>query len=146
MDLKEALLKSMAEVCSLYGMEPQFQQDTEGSLLATDQVNVMISFGPNPKGKITFGFNRARALKIATAMLGEEAESLDLKTGNILSEFATFITGLAIGKTAVIGAISFSAPIIITGTNVHAVISRLKVKQLVFQIDDDLLLLTYCIE
>jgi len=146
MDLKEALMKSMAEVCSLYGMTPQFQQETEGSLMATDQVNVMISFGPNPKGKITFGFNLTRALKIAAAMLGEEVESFNLKARTILSEFATFNTSLAIGKTAVFGAISFSAPIIITGTNVHAVISRLKAKQLVFQIEDDLMLLTYCIE
>jgi CheY-specific phosphatase CheX len=146
MELKDAFIKAVLEVCALYSLQGDFKHINEENLLATNEVNVMISFAQNPKGKVIFGFSRNRALKIASAMLGREVESLDTAAKNVIGEFVTFITSLAIGKTAVIGAMYFSAPVIVTGTNVFLMISRQKSNQLVFQIHDDETLLTYCIE
>jgi CheY-specific phosphatase CheX len=146
MEFNEAFIQSILEVCSLYKMQPQFKQDTEGNLMATDQVNVMISFAQALKGKAIFGFSQDRALKIASAMLGWEVKSFDLTAQNAIAEFIAFITSLAIGKMNIIGSVHFSTPFFVTGNNLSLMISRLKANQKVFQIQDDLMLLTYCIE
>lgn len=147
MELKEAFIQSVLEVCFLYKIESQFQQDTEKNLIdAIDQVNVMISFTQTPKGKAIFGFSQDRAIKIASAMLGQEVKSFDLTAKKAVGEFTAFITSLAIGKTKISSSVYFSDPLIVTGNNLLVMISRLKAKQLVFQIEDDLMLFTYCIE
>jgi CheY-specific phosphatase CheX len=146
MELKEAFIQSVLEVCSLYKMPTQFKQNTEGNLMATDQVNVMISFTQALKGKAIFGFSHDRALMIASAMLGQEVNSFDLTAKNAIGEFIAFITSLAIGKMVVIGSVYFAAPFFVTGNNLFLMTSRLKANQLVFQIQDDLMLLTYCSE
>lgn len=146
MELKEAFIKAILEVCALYNLQGEYKHTSEENLLVTNDVNVMISFAQNPKGKAIFGFSQKRALKIASAMLGQEVQSLDAAAKNVIGEFITFITSLAIGKTAVIGSMYFSAPVIVSGTNVYLRVSRQKSSQLVFQVHDDEMFLTYCIE
>jgi CheY-specific phosphatase CheX len=146
MELKDAFVKAVLEVCSLYGIQGEFKQTAEENLLTTNDVSVMISFAQNPKGKAIFGFSQKRALTIASSMLDQEVQSLDAAAKNVIGEFTTFITSLAIGKTAVIGSMYFSAPVIVTGTNVFLMVSRQKSSQLVFQIQDDEMYLTYSIE
>jgi CheY-specific phosphatase CheX len=146
MELREAFIKAVLEVYALYTIQGEFKQIAEENMLATHDVNVMISFAPNPKGKVICGFSRKGALQIAAAMLGREVLSLDTAAYNAMGEFITFITSLAIGKTAVIGSMYFSVPVIVTGTNVYLMISRQKSSQLVFQMPDDEMLLAYCIE
>ena len=146
MELKEAFVKAVLEVCALYSIQGDFKGTVEENLLATNDVNVMISFGQNPKGKAIFGFSPKRALKIASAMLGQEVDTLDAAAKNVIGEFITFVTSLAIGKTAVIGSMYFSAPVIVTGANVYLMVARQKTVQLVFQVHDDEMLLTFCLE
>lgn len=147
MELNEAFVQSVLEVCYLYKIQSQFQRGAEENLIAAaDQVNVMVNFTQTPKGKAIFAFSQKRALKIASAMLGQDVKSFDLTAKKVVTEFTTFITGLAIGKMKISSSISFSDPILLTGNNIMVMLSRLKSKQLVFQIEDDLMLLTHCIE
>lgn len=146
MEIKEAFVKAVLEVFSLYGIEGDFTGTVEENLLKTNDVNVMISFGQNPKGKAIFGLSRNRVLDIASAMLGQEVETLDAASKNVIGEFVTFVTSLAIGKTAVMGSMYFSAPVIVTGSNVYLMVSRQKTVQLVFQMHDDEMYLTFCLE
>jgi CheY-specific phosphatase CheX len=146
MEFKDAFIKAVLEVFTLYSIRGEYVKTVEENLLTTNDINVMISFGQSPKGKAIFGFTRNRALKIASAMLGQEVEVIDAAVKNVISEFITFVTSLAIGKTAVIGSMYFSAPIIVTGNNVFLIVSRQKSSQLVFQIQDDEMYLTYCLE
>jgi CheY-specific phosphatase CheX len=147
MELKEAFIQSVLEVGSLYQMRTQFKQDAEEDLItANDQVNVMISFTHTQKGTALFGFNQDFALKIASVLLEREVNSFDLTAKKAIGEFATFITSLAIGKMKVSSSVYFSDSILVTGNNILVMISRLKANQLVFQIEDGLMLLTYYIE
>jgi CheY-specific phosphatase CheX len=147
MELKEAFIQSVLEVCNLYKMQSQFKQDSEEKLIAANQVNVMISFTHTQKGKVIFEFNQDTALKIASVLLDQEVKTFfDVTVKKSIGEFTTFITRLAIGKMKVSSSIYFSDPILVTGNNIFGLISRSKANKLVFQMNDDLMILTYYIE
>ena len=91
MELNEAFIQSVLEVCSLYKMQSQFKQDSEENLItANDQVNVMISFTHTQKGTALFGFNQESALKIASVLLDQEVKSFDLTAKKAIGEFHYF--------------------------------------------------------
>jgi CheY-specific phosphatase CheX len=147
MEIKEAIIKSIADVFPLYMMNPQFKSEEDRPYMSlADDVNVLSSFSHNLKGNIVFGFSLARALKIASLMKGEELQSLDREAKSTMNEITKFTVNLAISKFKAVNSIYISPPVLITGDGMNLMISIVKTTRLVFQIDEDFLSVAYYIE
>lgn len=148
MEIKEAFIRSVIEVFSLFRMKAQFLQEEEQSFLSSaDQVNILNSFSHALKGNIVFGFSRSRALKIASLSKGQEVFNFDMEAKNAIGELTTLAMNLAISKFKAVNSIYISPPVLITGDEVFLMISGVKTTKLLFQLNnEDLLSVAYCIE
>ena len=147
MEIKEAFIHSVTEVFPLFKMRPQFKYAEDKDLLSSaDQVNILNSFSQTLRGNIVFGFSRSQALKIASLVKGMEVQSFDGEAKNAIGEIVTLAVKVAISKFKVVNSINISPPVVVMGDNIFLMISRVKTTKLVFQLDEDLLSVAYCIE
>jgi CheY-specific phosphatase CheX len=147
MEINEALIQSVAEVFPLFKMRPQLKYTEEKKLLSSaDQVNVLNSFSQTLQGNIVFGFSRSQAIKIASIVKGKAVQSFDSESKTAIGEIVTLTVNVAISKFKVVNYINISPPMIVMGDNLFLMISRVKTTKIVFQLDDDLLSVAYCIE
>lgn len=147
MKIKDAFVKSVQELFTLFNVSPQFIREEESEFLSsTDQVNILNSFSHTLKGNVVFGLSKSRALKMASLSIGREIETFNAEAKKTISDITTFAVNLAIGKFRVVNSIYISPPVLITGDNLFSMISRVKTTKLVFQLNEDFLSVAYCIE
>ena len=113
---------------------------------AGDHVNVLSSFSHTLKGNIVFGFSKARALKIASLFKGEELQVLDEEAKSTMNEITKLTVNLAIGKFKAVNSIFVSPPVLIIGDDMSLMISIVQTTRLIFQIDEDILSVSFYIE
>ncbi len=147
MELKEALIRAVEEVFPLFGMNPKYVREEETPLLTSAaDFNVLNSFAQTLQGNIIFGFERTRALKIASLTKGENLLALDLDSKITIGEIATLAVNIAIGKYKTVNTIYISSPVLITGDNIQTMISHVKATKLFFELQEDFVSVAYHIE
>lgn len=148
MELKEALCRSAQEIFAMLNLQPELKQETEEtSLTSAFEVNALVGFNNTIKGNVVFALDKKAALKVMTAMTGEDQNVVDSKVKNTVGDLAKIITDLALGKLNTTGSIYFTPPpTLVTGENVFLIISRTRAKRLSFQINNAKFSIAYSLD
>ena len=147
MDLKEIIIQTVNEVFPTFALNPQFQtQKEEPYLTSTEQVNILMGFSNHIKGTLVLALNKSLALHIASAMMKKELTAFDDVSKSSLAEILNMIVGNTFGKVNPEIITCLSPPTLVTGNNIFLIISRLKSEKLLFQLNEGIFSIAYCIE
>ncbi len=148
MELKEALNCSVQEIFTMLNLKPELKQKAnEESLTSASEVNALVGFNYSIKGNIVFALDKNAALKITTAMTGENPGAVDIKVKNTVGDVAKLVTDLALGKLNINSSIYFTPPpTIVTGKDVFLLISRTRSERLSYQINNAEFSIAYSLE
>lgn len=147
MELKEAFTRSLLEVFGLFKVRPQFPPETNPIPVSSEeQICVVISFTQVLKGKVIFQFNKSLGEKIASIVKETHFESFDEVVKAALCEIMSFISTLALGKYIIVRNVFLLPSILIKGEDLTFMISGAKANNLVCQLFDDYISITYCLE
>lgn len=147
MELKEAISRAISEVFKLYRMEPHFPLETvEFPASVEDQICLLISFSQVLKGKVVFKFDKSLGEKIVSSVSETSVESDYETVKSVLGEIFSFTSVLALGKYGAAKNVPLLSPILIKGQNLSLMISRLKTNNLVFQLFNGYVSVTFCLE
>ncbi len=148
MELKEALCRSAQEIFAMLNLQPELKQETEEpSLTSAFEVNALVGFNNSIKGNVVFALDKKAALKVTTAMIGEDQSVVNTKVKNTVGDLAKIITDLALGKMNINSSIYFTPPpSLVTGENLFLLISRTRSKRLLFQINNAEFSIAYSLE
>lgn len=148
MELKKVLIDSSMEVLPMFGIMPEFiEESEEPTLESANQFNVLIGLSNGLKGNIVMGISTQTALSIASAMMGGmEIAEIDLMVKSALGELANMLVGTALRKLGSEILIDFSPPTVVTGNRVFLMISRVKSYKLTFGLNNEKYHITFCIE
>lgn len=147
MDLRDAFIKAVSEIIMLYGFKPQFiEEKVDDFTTSADQVNFLISFTGQLKGKVLYSMDKEKLYYFASIILNREIQELDPGTINDITDLFNFITKGALGKFQSTSNFSHLPSMLITGDNILLINNNLKIKKLLFNINDLILTVSYSLE
>lgn len=148
MELKEALVRSVQDVFSMFGLSSEFQGESEEThLTSADQVNILLGFNDSMRGSLVLGMGKPSALQLISIMMGGmEVSELDDLAKSGLGEFANMFAGTAFGKIQTTGIVSLTPPTMVTGGNMFLMISRVRALRLMFEFGGQPLHISFCVE
>lgn len=146
MTIDEAIMAATSEMLPMFGLAPQFKEvSEEAQLSSASQVNVLIGFTLALQGNILIGLDKDTALKIAGAMMGgAQLTELDAMVKSALSELGNMLSGMIFNKVIAEGVVDISPPTLATGNNMFIMISRVKTRKFLFDLDGNHRLTVAC--
>lgn len=119
----------------------QGQVSIKNGPLNSDEVTVLIGVVGRAQGLVLYGMSEATALKIVSAMTGEEMQVFDSMCESAVAELGNVITGLASGELEQAGyPCKIAPPSVVMGEGTS--ISTLAIQRLVIPLETGLGLIT----
>ncbi len=147
MELKEVLVQSCRNTLPMFGLEPEFTEETSYEMLASGKpVNILIGLTSGVNGNIVVSLNKNSALEIISGMMGGvECTGIDEIGESALGEMANMLIGSAVAGLDGDDVIELSPPTLITGDKLFLMVNNMPSKNLVFNLCDEEFQISYSI-